>query len=468
MTSNPRRLPFVAALSLLALAAASALTRPASPQDPAPPAPPDESYLAVITADDVPVRCGAAESYYPFGEVKTGDLVKVIGEKFTWIRVLVDGPAFREFFGYVRLLKADAGLVRLDANAKKIRTLGPVDLKAPNLNTRFDPRNSWKAILILEPDVELTVLETIETEREIVYKVVLPKKAEGWISASFIQRATPEQVAAWTEAMTHPQAKAPAADTPAVDADQTPPGEAEPVLAREEQTVTPVTQQPTTSPTAATTTRPQPSATPAGREEPGAPTGQAPPDSTQATEPPAPAPSEAQAQLEGLEAAYQQLCKEPIETAEVLPLRDLYLKLAEEHPDSRRIARYASARAEQLAIWSELQERRAELARLRKRLDLSAEEAEAFRLALENTADYVAVGRLAASTVYDGRFLPKLFRVQDPATGRTIAYLRPDDGFDLTEMLGQLVGIVGTKAYDGGLRLNTIQPKRIDLLTPQR
>jgi len=461
MTSNPRRLPFVAALSLLALAAAAALTRPAWSQAPAPP---DESYLAVITADEVSVRCGAADSYYPFGKVEKGDLVKVVGEKFNWIRVLTDGPAFREFFGYVRLLKADAGLVRFDAAAKKARTLGPVDLRAPNLNTRYDPRSSWKALLVLEPDVELTVLERIETEREIVYKVVLPEKAEGWISASFVQRATPEQIAAWTEAMAHPQGEA----QTTVDADEPPPGEPEPVLARAEQAVPPVSEQPATSPQVAPTPQVEPSAPSAGRDELAAPTEETPSGPAQATEPPAPAPSAAQTQLEGLEAAYRQLCKEPIETAEVLPLRELYLKLAEEHPDSRRIARYASARAEQLAIWAELQERRAELARLRKRLDLSAEEAEAFRLALENTADYVAVGRLAASTVYDGHLLPKLFRVQDPATSRTIAYLRPDDGFDLTEMLGQLVGIVGTKAYDGGLRLNTIQPKRIDLLTPRR
>ena len=36
-------------------------------------------YLAAVTADQVHVRCGAAPSYYPFGKVKTGDLVKVGG-----------------------------------------------------------------------------------------------------------------------------------------------------------------------------------------------------------------------------------------------------------------------------------------------------------------------------------------------------------------------------------------------------
>ena len=34
----------------------------------------------------------------------------------------------------------------------------------------------------------------------------------------------------------------------------------------------------------------------------------------------------------------------------------------------------------------------------------------------------------------------------------------------LPEMLGRLIGIVGEKSYDGGLRLNVLTPRRIDML----
>ena len=40
----------------------------------------------------------------------------------------------------------------------------------------------------------------------------------------------------------------------------------------------------------------------------------------------------------------------------------------------------------------------------------------------------------------------------------------PGNAFDMVGMLGQLVGIVGEKSYDGGLRLNLVTPRRIDIL----
>ena len=70
--------------------------------------------------------------------------------------------------------------------------------------------------------------------------------------------------------------------------------------------------------------------------------------------------------LDELEAAYERLRGEPIRTAEVLPLRDLYRALAADRADEPKTARFAAARAEQLTIWSDLQQRRGELDRLRK------------------------------------------------------------------------------------------------------
>ena len=38
------------------------------------------------------------------------------------------------------------------------------------------------------------------------------------------------------------------------------------------------------------------------------------------------------------------------------------------------------------------------------------------------------------------------------------------DGFDLVDMLGQIVGVVGERRYEGSLRLDIVAPRRIDLL----
>ncbi|MCZ6834486.1 MAG: hypothetical protein O7G85_01810, partial [Planctomycetota bacterium] len=148
-------------------------------------------------------------------------------------------------------------------------------------------------------------------------------------------------------------------------------------------------------------------------------------------------------------------------------LRQLYLDLAEAHGDRQVVLRYAKARAEQLDIWGELQDRRSEMEKIRTRLRLTTEEAEAIHQAMASGKDYVEVGRLSASVIYDGKSLPRLFRLQHPGTGRTIAYLEADqDELELGGMLGQLIGIIGTRQYDGGLRLTLIQPTRVDLLSP--
>ena len=79
---------------------------------------------------------------------------------------------------------------------------------------------------------------------------------------------------------------------------------------------------------------------------------------------------------------------------------------------------------------------------------------------------YDAVGRLLASSVYDGRTLPRMYRLIDPTTGKSLAYIKPDAPVDCTGYLGKLVGIQGATAYDPALKLKVINVKRIDHLGP--
>ena len=475
MTPRSHRLAFafLIATALVASVSASAHARQTRTER----AGPGEAFhLAAVTGDDVYVRSGAADSYYPFGRVQRGNIVKVTREKFNWHRVLTTGPAFDAFFGYIRCPKDETGRFRLENDGTSGRTLGRVDILAPNLNTGFEPRDSWKIILTVEADTVLGVLENIQQEHEIVYKVALLDNAAGWINGAFLRPATEEEIAAWTAAMNPPEARVEAEPAAAATEEPTETGEERAsVLAREEPTVPPVVE---ASPAVgnegsgekpgseeAATGAPEeehPTLRPEDAEE--AQPSHAPSEAESA--PPAPPVSGHKAALDDLEAKYARLQGEPIESAEVAPLRQLYLDLAQDAAKSPTIARYATARAEQLAIWAELQQQRNEITRLRQRIRMRAEETQAVRLALDTTVDYAAVGRLAVSTIYDGQRLPKLYRVQDPATGRTIAYLRPDEGFDLPGMLDQIVGIVGVKSFDDGLRLNLVQPRRIDLLTP--
>ena len=404
---------------------------------------PQFPYLAALNADDL-VRSGADSRYYPFGRLKTGDVVKVIGEKAGWARVVVLGPGFREFFGFIKYPKTDASPLRLSPDGSWGTTLRAVDLLAPNLDADNDPRSSWKPAATLPADRTVRILETAAYEGEAVHRVSMPPDAEGWVELRNLREATPAEGAAFEAAAPGAVAAKPKAPPPdVVPVSQEPLGRVKP-------------NEGAAIPDAAATQPPKTQADTAVAAKP----------------PPKPKRSAkwrlAQVALEDLEAAYARLLTEPIETAEVDPLRGLYLDLAKRHPDSRPIAQYADTRARQLELWAEVQKQKLELSQLRQRAKRTTGEAEVARQALEATDRYVAAGRLEASIIYDGERLPKLLRLRDPATGRTLGYLEPDETFDFAAMLGKRVGIVGTRAYDGGLRLTVIAPKRIDVVEPER
>jgi hypothetical protein len=457
MAAQTRISSLVTGLSMaaIALAALSWRAQAQSPQVD------EQPYVAVVTGDDVYVRSGPADSYYPFGKVNSTTLVKVMGEKYSWARIAAIGPAFKEMFGYIKYEKGDAGKLRLDADGKTAVTLGRLDVLAPNMDNKFNPGDSWKALVKLDVDQKLTILETTETDTSVIHKVALPEVAQGWIAMAYLRRATPDEANQWAAAL-KPGGNAPLREVPKPDAKPTAaagttaapmtkdsPGYTTP---RTEDGVTQIEIVAEMANTATTETSPTDGATPVAANMP-----------QEATPEPAP-PKEPT--LEDLEGAFKLLQKEPIETAEVIPLRELYLALGRKNPNDTKTMHYVTARTDQLQIWADLQKKRQELDSVRSRLKSSADETDAAWRKLEASAEYTAVGRVAASTIYDGKGLPKLLRLQDGGTGRTLAYLQPDEKYELVNLIGNFVGIVGDKTYDETLRLNIISPRRIDILTP--
>jgi len=74
---------------------------------------------------------------------------------------------------------------------------------------------------------------------------------------------------------------------------------------------------------------------------------------------------------------------------------------------------------------------------------------------------YDATGRLVVSTVFDGRRLPRLYRLVNPQDGGTVGYVRPSATFDPTESLGRIVQIVGKPRFDPNLKLHVIDPVQV-------
>ncbi len=516
---NPARHRGFAAL--FTLLAGVVVTSTAAAQGTRAPAVEDDAAISVLTADKVYIRSGAANSYYPFGMLREGAMVKVLEEKYNWARVATMGPAFEDLFGYIKQMNTDNQLLRLNADGTRGVTLGRVNLVAANLETGNSPQHSWKPIAHLDPDREVTVLRTIESDSQTIYAVSLPGDASGWVSMAHLRDADDAELRKWKQLTEEPKPApktagdgklAPQQPQPA-SADVTPVQDT--VLARQEPIETPhisapqiqrddaarpvakpqeqtesvpsdakstspdmrQNSQPVTSDAAndpamltAPTHTPDSNAieAPAVEQSPVAEDrGDRTNELQRKTEPKAANPRTPTERLNALEGAFIRLREEPIETAEVNVLRELFVELSTDPKAERQVEMYSRSRAEQLRIWSELQVKRRELKLLRSQLEVAGEDVQAVKYSLQTSGSYTAVGRIAASTVYDGTQLPRLYRIQDPATGRTIAYIRPQKKLDLTGMLDQLVGVIGEKAYDGSLRLNIIDPERIDLLAPQ-
>ncbi len=446
-------------LSLAGCAAftAASLTSAALSQETTPGAD-RQAWAAAVSRESVPVRSGASENYYAFGTIAQGEIVGVVEEKFGWARVLTDGPAFSDFYGYVKVED-----LRVAADGRHGTALGRVQVFAPNLERNGDPDASWKWITRIEAEESLTVLGTVAGENGEYYKVALPSTGEGWVSNNFLRRATAQEVEAWQ------QRHAPRQASPVSESQE----HSQPVQVIDGAAGASNDQQ--TSP-AEIVNVPQGQIENAedGAEETAAESEAIGGANTQAAEAAspaeqrrdaAPAPEvEARKTFEALEFAYESLKKEAIRTSEIEPLRARYMELLEGALLDERNIVIARGRVQLLDARLELQERMLEVDRVRAEADHSAAGQERARIALEFAENYAAVGEVAVSTIYDGKRLPELLRLMDAATGRTIAYLQPDDEFTFEEKIGMLVGIVGEKYYDGGLRLQVISPRRVDLL----
>ncbi len=418
---------------------------------------------SVVIPNNARVYSGrGSDSYYHFYELRSGELVWVVGVKDGWAQVRPTGPAFGEAFGYVKV----DDRVELAADGKKGRIIAKTDLLAPHKSNKASVDSSWKPLARLEPGEEITIYGKVDDNAGSAYKVALPQKAEAYVSLAVLRPASTEEVGAYESRIAKSSSEKvdtpPATPTsPTIKTPDAPPSsDAAPKentsAAKEGETSAPPVSNAETPPATA------PAIVPVDKKASGGPP------STDA--PAADAPKVKKVEevtLSDLEGALKALDRQPRREQEVGPLHERYLEFADRPTISKAEREFAQARAADLEVRAEVQKRLASLEELRAMNNRERDNVEAAMLRIQARADYVVVGRLNASTIYDGQRLPLLYRVQDDGTGQTIAYMRPGSTFDLTGMLGQLIGIVGEKSYDAALRVNIVAPDRIDVLGPR-
>lgn len=477
-----------------------------------------EPFVVVVTASEVPIRCGDSTLYYPVAAVKSGQTLVVDGETAGWLRVQY--PAGVEAF-----VPAEQVTVVQDGAGK---LAVPSRLRAPNVNggVRGSYFQLFEQDLPAGTPLKITRSERGEDGKVTHFAVVPPAGARGWISRDAVRRANEQESA---RALAGPSAGAPAA-VPAPAPAPVPGawsggggggGEGVvPAPAPVVPAVVPGAGPGTTSSTSAVLGVPASEAGDGGSSAGPAPTPAPSPTPTSAATPAVSAPAASAAVAvaqpvgdEGKDGPFEPVpppgttvtrTTTTTTTGALVPgsvgVENLRLNLNQIAETFNRVNKQPLATGEFETAIAQIEGFRATLGTSERDVKLSnALEgyAQALRLRvqlresqkagqtavkegtlqgtelgkrvveLERQRVYNVIGRLVRSTVYDGDRVPLLYRVMSPEPGaaRTLGYLLPSEKFDLVNKLEQVVGIIGEVRPEESLRTNLIIPRRVDVVS---
>jgi len=393
-----------------------------------------QPYFAVVSANDAAARCGSSESIgllnsmYQVARLQPGQVLKVDGEAQGWARTTYP-------VGACVFIPSDCA--QLDPATHTVTLVKPTRPKAPNMVLGL--KGSWKDALEqpLAAGMKLTLVENepaADGRGNTAFKCAAPETARCFVPSNALRKASQEEVnafmAAGGAAMSNPrpQASAPQGANQGTFAPGAGAG----------------------APAAAPTT-----------------TAQAP---VQA------APIEIKplqirpSQFERLESAFESVKKQPAESAEYTELLAEFRKALDKIKPEDTGAKMNRARLQQridfLTLKADMQAKQRELAATSSEFTQDEKRLAEKMAEVDRVRQYTIVGRLSGSTIYDGKRLPLMFRVQSVggAAPRTLAYVRPDEALGIDSKLGQVVGVVGEPVMDPALKLNIITPTRIDIL----
>lgn len=459
-----------------------------------------EPYYAVVVAERASVRAGDHDSYYVVTDATKGQLLRVDGEDTRWSRVsyLADWPAF---------VKAADG--SFDAATKSFTLSKPATLMAFSV---VSPDHPWQALLsgdrTTASGTKLKVLGEVKDSTGQVkgYKVVAPEGAQGFVETRNLRKASKEEVdAARAKGVLGSPAATPApVATPVVAPGSAPssnPGETKPTpgvspapgadrsLVEPQKPVgpesapTPGQSGAQANPTPPNTSLPgaaTPATTPGAQPADPATIPQGSDPSAKPTEPVKPAepvkrePTAAERQaatLTQIDEAFRKLSARDTDlfTAEydqlIAEINKTIAGLGTS-PNDEGIKKQLQLRSDMLKLRADLRDSMKTVEESRRKLNESILKTSKVVAEAEKSKVYTAVGTLSSSDVYDGKNLPKMYRVVSADTGSpvTLGYLKPEAALALESKLGQVVGVIGEAAVDPTLKLNIITPVRVDVI----
>ncbi len=395
-------------------------------------------FTGIVTQSQTDVRAGAADRFYRVGELDKGQLVQVHEVLSGWNKIVPPKGVFSYISKAFVDAKGDgsAGVVNTDASK----------VTAADLN---GPAGSYRPQVLLNEGAGVQIV----AEEGSHYKIVSPPGAYVYLPPGSVRRALAMEAAT--------------AEDPADAPDETPDEADEDEPAPVAQPAEPVVE-----------TTPAPEVAPDAPDEPSADIADA---------PVAPA-ADDQAVADLVDLLDASKSAEPEPAIQAASLADLERRMAllfvldvEAQPLDEMIGQYQAIQDDPGLSASDRLIVAKRIAALEKNKQIaqgltSIADARAATQP-DGTAEpdrpqvhYDAVGRLLASSIYDGKTLPRMYRLVDPTTGRAVAYLRPGGNqagsVSTTRFLGRLVGVTGQRAYDPALKLGVINVQQINALEP--
>jgi uncharacterized protein YgiM (DUF1202 family) len=372
------------------------------------------SAECVVNTDNVYVRSGAGDNYYPTMKLSKGTKVTVVGEKFDWLKITPPAGSF-SYVGKHFIEKTGEGTGKV--NRENVNVRAGSDLNA--LKTTVQAQ--------LSPGQEVKILDEVEE----YYKIAPPADAAVYVKKDFVDvvRVVSQPIAGapgGTGSAEQPKSDAPTAP-PANDVTQPP---------------TAGTPNPSDDQLAGGTATTQPTQLASDKPAP----------ATQPT---------AEIKFDSLEKEFESVSAKPIEQQPVAELLKSYESLVKDPqlPESmRRVADYRTqilkARAEARDQFVVMQQKQEET---KKKIQAYKAEQEEIAQQIQKTEVkiYTAVGTLRTSSIQPGG-AGMLFRLTDPQNGRTVCYLRSDDVTKYQGMIGQFIGVKGDVSTDPTLGLKVV------------
>jgi SH3-like domain-containing protein/flagellar motor protein MotB len=421
-----------AAAALLASASARAQEAPQS-QDSATPSVENSKFQALgeVNANAVFVRSGPSENDYPVMKLDKGAHVTVVGARFEWLKIIPpDGSFCYVAKAYVEKHgDGSAGRVTNTLNVRVGSTL-----------------NAMKTKLAMKLEAGSTV--QILGDQDEYFRIKPPEGVFVYVNKQFVDAV---KVLASNDAQ-------PPATQPEV-------AQARP----DEKTETAENTGGSSGESWATPTPPSVTNTPATQPANTAVAENTPPNNTSAapaTEPTSqPSMAQAEADFDQLEIAYGEMLKQPLDQQDIPGMMSSYQKMSASNQLPESLRRVAEAkvrfltnrekdRQEFLAVKKQQDD-----ARQRQQALLAEREEIQQRLREREVKYYTAVGTLRPSSVQSGT--TTLYRLTDPANGRTVVYIRTNDS-KLGGMIGQFIGVRGDVATDQQLALRVVAPTLIE------